>query len=246
MQKHSFKIIKTPDSDNAYRIIDLIDTDIMAKTEFYEDYDEFEKRWAVSRNKEIKEGSTIGAKVIGYNIFILLDNDNVPNLNNIDKKYLSSILKQMAIFFKENEIVKNPRAFDPYALPTRKSGIVPNKNESSKRENEIVKNPRAFDPYALPTRKSGIVLNKNESSKREKDFTTAGISLSMKTKKRQPKKLSGWRTALIIIGSVLTLALITSIILWPDTWKTIIICILTLPMTIIMLLAFADDMFKRR
>ena len=213
MQKHSFKIIKTPDSDNAYRIIDLIDTDIMAKTEFYEDYDEFEKRWAVSRNKEIKEGSTIGAKVIGYNIFILLDNDNVPNLNNIDKKYLSSILKQMAIFFKENEIVKNPRA---------------------------------FDPYALPTRKSGIVLNKNESSKREKDFTTAGISLSMKTKKRQPKKLSGWRTALIIIGSVLTLALITSIILWPDTWKTIIICILTLPMTIIMLLAFADDMFKRR
>lgn len=213
MQKHSFKIIKTPDSDNAYRIIDLIDTDIMAKTEFYEDYDEFEKRWAVSRNKEIKEGSTIGAKVIGYNIFILLDNDNVPNLNNIDKKYLSSILKQMAIFFKENEIVKNPRAFDPYALPTRKSGIVP---------------------------------NKNESSKREKDFTTAGISLSMKTKKRQPKKLSGWRTALIIIGSVLTLALITSIILWPDTWKTIIICILTLPMTIIMLLAFADDMFKRR
>ena len=213
MQKHSFKIIKTPDSDNAYRIIDLIDTDIMAKTEFYEDYDEFEKRWAVSRNKEIKEGSTIGAKVIGYNIFILLDNDNVPNLNNIDKKYLSSILKQMAIFFKENEIVKNPRAFDPYAIPTRKSVIVP---------------------------------NKNESSKREKDFTTAGISLSMKTKKRQPKKLSGWRTALIIIGSVLTLALITSIILWPDTWKTIIICILTLPMTIIMLLAFADDMFKRR
>ena len=227
MKQHSFKKIKTSESEELYRIIDLNDTDVVAITELYEEDDELDKRWAIRRNKEIHEKSVLGSKVIGYNIFIVLDEDNVQGTTNKDYKYLSSILRQMALYFKETEIQSKPKEFSRYALPPRlhKRGSNNSKVQVKPIIDPVIEENKQINP---PIKKQSIINKGKEKNN------------------RHLKKMSGWRMALIIIGSVFTLALITSIILWADTWKTIIIAILTLPMTIIMLLAFADDMFKRR
>ena len=117
MENHLFKVIFS-DEDNVYRIIDLTDTSIVGVTEMLETDDELASKWRIEKNKDIREGKVIGAKVVGYNIFIIQDVNNTQTFEfgNDYNYYLKSIMRQMAAYFKDEVVDKNPSGFEKYLL----------------------------------------------------------------------------------------------------------------------------------
>lgn len=132
MDKHSFKIIYS-NEDDVYRILDLTDTSIVGVTEMYET--DMDREGRVFLHNEIKTKQRIGAKVVGYGIFILLDKDNMPTTPQGGDDYLRSILRQMAFYFKETEIDKNPDFFKEYYIPK------PKRNTTVSDDRPILKSP---------------------------------------------------------------------------------------------------------
>lgn len=130
MEKHQFKVIESAE-DDIYRIIDLTDTSIVGVTEMYETDDEFDREWRIEKNKELKRGKGLGVKVLGYGIFICLDEDNMQDVSDIDRGYLMSVLRQMAVFFKEEVINKNLDGFKYYALPKPQRKPITQQNAES-------------------------------------------------------------------------------------------------------------------
>lgn len=139
MNKHYFKAIEDSDYD-IYHIIDLTDTSIVGVTESYLSKDVYERSRSIAKNKEIKAHETIGAKVVGYGIFICLDENNMKSYSEYDKKYLVSVIRQMSVFFKEEVINNNPDKFTDYSLPRRSRSQA--KSRTKEKTNEVNPNQR--------------------------------------------------------------------------------------------------------
>ena len=120
-EKHQFKIIHSCEEE-VYRIIDLTEPILVGITEFLKSEDETDKSVRVSYTKKIKAKEIIGAKVVGYGIFIFLDTDNMPPNMVLNDEYSVSILKQMAAFFKTEVIEKNPHIFEDYHVSSKSGG----------------------------------------------------------------------------------------------------------------------------
>ena len=119
MEQHRFKVVHSSE-DEVYRILDLTDSSIVGITEMYETDDEWEREERIKRTKELKEKKGYGAKVVGYGIIIVIDVHNTAiNELSTDDKYIRSVLRQMAAYFKEKVIEKKPEAFECYRLPQR-------------------------------------------------------------------------------------------------------------------------------
>ena len=85
-----------------------------------ESYEYSGDKWdRATLNKAIKEKKQIGAKVVGYCVFILLNEENSHDLNKKEQDYLFRIMKQMAIYFKTQVINIEPHLFDDYKLPVK-------------------------------------------------------------------------------------------------------------------------------
>ena len=136
-KKHKFKTIHS--KENVYRIIDLTDTRIVGVIECYSSFDKAEREKKAARNKEIKEGSVFGAKVTGYGVFIILDEDNSDDEDNriLDDEYLYGIMKQMALYFRLTEIDNNPSEFANYELPKRAPTTKSRQRSSAIVSNEV-------------------------------------------------------------------------------------------------------------
>lgn len=146
MEQHSFKIVYS-NEDDVYRILDLTDTSIVGVTEMYEtDYD---REMRIIKHNEIKTKKVLGAKVVGYGIFIYLDEDNMPIKPKSDDDYLRSVLRQMAAFFKETETDKHPDSFKEYYIPK------PKRNTTVSDNRPILKSPEVVCPQPI-----GISENK--------------------------------------------------------------------------------------
>ena len=91
-------------------INDLTDSNIKAVVECYR---EFYDRDAIAKIKEgINNQSLLAARVVSYNIFIILNVTNDIGVDN--KENLYSILRQMADYFKQTEILNNPRKYSDF------------------------------------------------------------------------------------------------------------------------------------
>lgn len=140
MDKHQFKIIYS-NEDDVYRILDLTDTSIVGVTEMYET--DWNREGQVTLYNDIKTKKVIGAKVVGYGIFILLDEDNMPTKAPRDEEYLRSVLRQMAAFFKEKEIDESPDYFKDYYIPK------PQRNTTVSDNRPVLKSPVVDIPQAI-------------------------------------------------------------------------------------------------
>lgn len=149
--KHEFKIIYS-EEDDVYRIVDLTDTSIVGVTEMYVSWDEFDRETRAERNREIKEKKVLGAKVNNYGVFIFLDTDNTKPKPVSENDYILSILRQMAIFFKEEEINTRPDIFEEYII--RKPSEKTASNQSIKTNIDSTKAPIIDDNVAQNNKKS--------------------------------------------------------------------------------------------
>lgn len=217
MEQHHFKVIYSAE-DDVYRIIDLTDTSIVGVTEMYENDDEVDKEVRAELYNEIKSHKRLGAKVVGYGIFVFLDENNTSSNILAETDYLQSVLRQMARFFERGVVQKEPKQFERYAHP-QKRNITTDKREQL----------HALAPQAV---EKGQEQTPNTSKKT-----------------KHSKWLKGWRLAIIIICAAILLGFITALIISPsfrsgvaDTIEFIFI----LPFGIIVLLAYAGDMFARR
>lgn len=118
MEQHQFKVLYSND-DEVYRIIDLTDTSIVGITEMYKNDDKWEKKWRVESNKELRDKKRVGAKVVGYGIFIYLDTWNSSAMPSSQEDYYRAVFRQMATHFKNETIAENPDEFKDYLLPNR-------------------------------------------------------------------------------------------------------------------------------
>lgn len=112
LPSHSFEIIypKGHDSISNMFINDLTDSNIKAVVECYR---EFYDRDAIAKIKEgINNQSLLAARVVSYNIFVILNVTNDIGVDN--KENLYSILRQMADYFKQTEILNNPRKYSDF------------------------------------------------------------------------------------------------------------------------------------
>ena len=114
MEKHQFKVIYLSDED-VYRIIDLTDTSLVGRTEMFDDFFDDEREQRKQYYKDIKGKQREGAKVAGYGVFIFVDEDNSPERPS-DEDYVRRVLNQMASFFKEEVISKQPNKFKDYIV----------------------------------------------------------------------------------------------------------------------------------
>ena len=144
MEKHQFKVIYSYE-DDVYRILDLTDTSIVGVTEMYETDDEFERKWRAEKTKAIKEKKELGAKVKGYGIFIILDDDNTPAKPKSQDDYLRSVLRQMADYFEKEVINEAPRKFLDYYVP---QGRKPPVNSGEKTVRKSVVTPAVIEATA--------------------------------------------------------------------------------------------------
>ena len=118
MELHRFKVIYS-EEEGLYRIIDLTDTYIVGVTEMFESDDEFDRESRVNLYNGIRSKEVLGAKVIGYGIFILLDEKNSASWPKTKDDYVRAVLRQMAAFFKETEIDTNPSFFKDYQISNK-------------------------------------------------------------------------------------------------------------------------------
>lgn len=194
MEKHQYKIIYSKE-DAVYRIMDLTDTSIIGITKFLGDND-----WLI---KEIRKGGSndlnirgkLGERVADYDIVIFLDGYNM-HVEKGKADYYMDVLRQMALFFKEQEIDTSPKKYKDYISPQVEMSGLESKKKKTKR-------------------------------------------------KKKSKWLKGWRLALLIIGGVLLMGFFVCLIVFPD-FREMVGSILIGPFAIIMLLAYADDLFARR
>lgn len=124
--KHQFKILDI-NAPEEYRIIDMTDTRIVGVTECYDSITEADKSLRISRNKDIINKWEIGAKIVGYGVYIFLDADNSERFHG-EEDYVRGIMRQMAAYFKAEVIDKNPTLFYFYELPKRASSSKPRKS----------------------------------------------------------------------------------------------------------------------
>ena len=124
MAKHKFKIVRSTDvwEENVYRIYDLTDTSLVGITEMFEHEDEVDRRKRTEYSKEIKANVGLRVRIVGYGIFVTFDDVNTKWVPVPERKYLLSVLRQMAKCFEQRLIKKYPEKFDVYRIP--KSGKV--------------------------------------------------------------------------------------------------------------------------
>ena len=146
MEQHQFKVLYSYD-DEVYRIIDLTDTSIVGITEMYKNDDEWDKKWRVESNKELKDKKRVGAKVVGYGIFIYLDTWNSSAMPPSKEDYYRAVFRQMATHFKDETIAKNPDEFKDYLLPNR------TKKEKDTPTNSLVSKTEAIKTETSPSKK---------------------------------------------------------------------------------------------
>ena len=131
MEQHQFKILYS--DDDVYRIVDLTDTNLIGVTEMYETDDWLERKWRAQSTKDIKSKKELGVKIVGYGIFIYLDERNMKSVSLADKEYLRAVLRQMAKYFEQEVIAKNPKEFEIYYVPQgRRNAKEPNQNKAGK------------------------------------------------------------------------------------------------------------------
>lgn len=119
VEKHTFKAIYSEDEE-VYRIIDLTDLSIVGMTEMHVNWDETDREYRAALNKDIKAKKKLGVKVVSYGIFILYDSVNSKPGPHFNGDYVRSVLKQMAIFFKEHVIANDPSEFEEFFIPAPK------------------------------------------------------------------------------------------------------------------------------
>lgn len=119
MENHQFKLILSSEED-VYRILDLTDTSLVGITEMFENGDERERSVRAEYTKEIKANKGLRAKITGYGIFVSFDDENTKWVPVPERGYLLAVLRQMAVFFKENVIDKEPELFEAYLIPGHK------------------------------------------------------------------------------------------------------------------------------
>lgn len=119
MENYQFKLILSSEED-VYRILDLTDTSLVGITEMFENGDERERAIRAEYTKEIKANKGLRAKITGYGIFVSFDDENTKWIPVPERGYLLAVLRQMAVFFKENVIDKEPELFEAYLIPGRK------------------------------------------------------------------------------------------------------------------------------
>lgn len=119
MENHQFKLILSSE-DDVYRILDLTDTSLVGITEMFKNDDEIERTVRAEYTKEIKANKGLRAKITGYGIFVSFDDENTKWVPVPERKYLLAVLRQMAVFFKENVVDQKPELFDAYLIPGRK------------------------------------------------------------------------------------------------------------------------------
>ena len=119
MENHQFKLILSSE-DDVYRILDLTDTTLVGITEMFKNDDEIERTVRAEYTKEIKANKGLRAKITGYGIFVSFDDENTKWVPVPERKYLLDVLRQMAVFFKENVIDQKPELFEAYLIPGRR------------------------------------------------------------------------------------------------------------------------------
>lgn len=117
-EKHKFRIIHSYE-DEVYRIIDLTDPTIVGITEMYENDDEYDRESRADYIHQLAEKRILGARIIGYGIFIFPDDDNTLAETEANRRYYQSVLKQMATYFAEEVISKCPGEFSQFEIPKR-------------------------------------------------------------------------------------------------------------------------------
>lgn len=116
-ETHQFKTIYSKDEE-VYRILDLTDPSIVGVTEMF--FSDIEKEYRAEATKEIQSKKRLGAKVVGYGIFIYPDEDNMKAQPE-NSVYMRDVFKQMADFFKREVIENSPRVFEDYFVPSKPS-----------------------------------------------------------------------------------------------------------------------------
>ena len=138
-EKHQLKIIET---EGEYRIVDLTDTRIVGVTESYDDYNKASKELSIELHNDIKAKKTIGAKVVGYRVFIVLDYGNAGKFSDEETDYLLMIMRQMAVTFKKEVIDANPVHYWASEIPKRELSPLKTKGKSiEEKQNEVLLAP---------------------------------------------------------------------------------------------------------
>lgn len=116
MEQHRFKIIHS-NEDDVYQIIDLTDTALVGVTEMFENDDYLDRQKRAEYTREIKENKGLGARIVGYGIFITFDDENTKWVPVKERDYMLSVLRQMAKAFEQEIIKNNPQDFEVYRIP---------------------------------------------------------------------------------------------------------------------------------
>ena len=216
MEQHQFKILYS--EDDVYRIIDLTDTNLVGVTEMYESDDWLERKWRAQSTKGIKSKKDLGAKIVGYGIFIYLDEGNMKSLPLADKEYLRAVLRQMAKYYEQEVIAKNPKEFENYYVPQgRRNAKKPNQNNAGKGR------------------------HKGETS-------CSDTSITKKEHSNLSRWLRGWKLVLLILCGVILIGYIFCLVFFPSVrGKTLdAIWIGYTAFMVILLLVYAYDKGGRR
>ncbi len=216
MEQHQFKILFS--DDDVYRIIDLTDTNLVGVTEMYETDDWLERKWRAQSTKDIKSKKDLGAKIVGYGIFIYLDEGNMKSVPLADKEYLRAVLRQMAKYFEQEVIAKNPKEFEDYYVPQgRRKAKEPNQNKADK---EI----------------------------RKRETSCSDTSITKKEQSNLLKWLKGWKLVLLILCGVILIGYIICLVLFPSAREKTLdaIGVGYTAFMVILLLAYAYDKSGRR
>ena len=113
MNQHKFRIIRSEEDDVAvFRIVDLTDSALVGIVEMLDDDDEFDREMRADYIKEIKANTGLRARIVGYGIFVTFDEDNTVWVPVKERDYLLSVLRQMAKYFEEEVVKKEPRVFE--------------------------------------------------------------------------------------------------------------------------------------
>ena len=216
MEQHQFKILFS--DDDVYRIIDLTDTNLVGVTEMYETDDWLERKWRAQSTKDIKSKKDLGAKIVGYGIFIYLDEANMKSAPLADKEYLRAVLRQMAKYFEQEVIAKNPKEFEDYYVPQgRRNAKEPNQNKAGKK------------------------IHKGETS-------CSDTSITKNEQSNLLRWLRGWKLVLLILCGVILIGYIICLVFFPSVREKTLDAIWVgfTAFMVILLLAYAYDKSGRR
>lgn len=115
MLDHRFKIVRTS-KQYEFKIIDLDEPSVIGLTQFYtEKQSEIEQ--AIALRKGVWAKQEVAAKIKGYRIFVVLDEDNKPDVGFADDDVKRQILQTMANYFLAEEIKEYEYRYSDFKGP---------------------------------------------------------------------------------------------------------------------------------